>query len=84
MSSPRQAIPQRAIEVLGTLAHNRGFTRQDYREYLRWDSEFRGTADLAFKQLLRAKLIRRTEKRGEYYPTAKGWDLIDKAHRRES
>lgn len=68
-----------ALTALGTLAHNRSFTRSDFLDYLRFDRNFTGGgAEAAFRQLLRAGLIERI-RRGEYFPTPEGWLEIEKA-----
>ncbi len=57
---------------LGTLAHNRPFTPRDVTEYTGVD----GSA--AVKKLRRLQYVTRTD-RGRYFPTAKGWDAIERA-----
>lgn len=55
---------------LGTLAHNRGFTLRDARDY------GAGRVIALFK---RKKYLRKGSNKGELYPTKEGWKVIDVA-----
>jgi hypothetical protein len=66
---------QRLLCKLGTLAHNRTFSALDVSEYVGVD----GAA--AVKKLTRLHLVKKVGARF-YYPTAKGWDAIERACRR--
>lgn len=64
---------------LGTLAHNRGFSLRDYREYT-------GGSRSDLLAMIRRGLLTSTspansKKVAEYYPTSKGWDVIEKSCR---
>lgn len=55
---------------IGTIAHNRPFSRRDFVEYA-------GTG-AQLNALLRRGVIKRVG-RGEFYPTSKGWDIVERA-----
>lgn len=69
--------------ALGTLAHNRSFSPSDYRSYL---SPFNrpsagGKRPPPIKILVKRGVVLRVS-RGKYYPTEKGWKVIERACRR--
>lgn len=72
-----------AICVLGTLAHNRAFTTREIVEYTRWDRPgIARTAAQTMRWMRRLKLVRPGDRKGTWYPTGKGWNMIEKACRR--
>jgi len=71
------ALPDTWRAIFGTLAHNRSFTREELREYVRFDDPIRASAAKALPRLLKLGLIELTTLRGCYYPTSAGWDWIE-------
>lgn len=67
----RRAISARTICKLATLAHNRAFTPSDLTSYV-------GVASGTVQSLVRRGIVKSVG-RGSYYPTAKGWKVIDRA-----
>jgi hypothetical protein len=70
----------RTICAIGTVAHNRDFTPGELAEYARV-SAARGKLSATrptIAWLLKHGHVRKT-KRGRYYPTGKGWKMIEKA-----
>jgi hypothetical protein len=53
---------------IGTISHNRSFTRRDWEEY--------GLPLRLFTRMQRAGMLKRTT-RGHYAPTVKGWNEIE-------
>ena len=76
----------RSICVIGTIAHNKAFTAREVTEYLGFDfgrgrvSPVNG-ADVT-RWLKKHGHIRPGDRKGTWYPTAKGWRMIEKACRR--
>lgn len=68
----RRRISARLICKLGTLAHNRAFTSSDLSSYT-------GAAPGTMKSLVRRGIVQKVSGRGAYYPTPKGWKVIDRA-----
>lgn len=64
----------RVLLALGTLAHNRSFSYNDVAEYIGAD------AKNVLDAFVRKKWIRRTDDRGQYYPTPAGWQAIEAIH----
>jgi hypothetical protein len=67
----RRKISARVICKLGTLAHNRAFTPSDLSSYA-------GAATGTVQSLVRRGIVTRVSS-GRYYPTWKGWKVIDRA-----
>jgi hypothetical protein len=57
---------------VGTLAHNRDFSRRELSEYLRRD------ASPMFKRMVKEGMLERVG-RGRYFPTEQGWRNIENA-----
>lgn len=73
----------RAICSLGTLAHNRSFTARELREYSYSHPGSKGIRlHETMRWLQKHGHIRHAERgTGKWYPTAKGWKMIDAACR---
>lgn len=65
--------------ALGTLAANKSFTSRDYHEYVHYYRDIPNPPSV--KALVNRGVLLRVS-RGKYYPTAKGWKVIDRACRR--
>lgn len=66
---------------LGTIAHNRPFTRQDVRDVATTGRDARA-ADALIKWLVKHKLVEvvsGTPRARTYFPTAKGWKMVTQA-----
>ncbi len=72
-----EALPDEWRAILGTLAHNRSFTKTELAEYVRFDSDpQRQRAAKALPLLRKLGVIKLTWERGHYYPTPVGWNWI--------
>ena len=74
MARKRYKPSVKAICKLGTISHNTQFTTRDLREYT-------GEGPQMIRWLKRNKLVS-AEGRGKFFPTIKGWNMIDKACKR--
>lgn len=66
---------------LGTIAHNRPFTRQDVRDAATTGRDVRA-ADALIAWLVKHKLaevVRGTPRNRAYFPTEKGWKMVTQA-----
>jgi hypothetical protein len=69
----KSRVPLAAICKIGTLAHNRDFSPSEYRQYTG-----RSSGDVA--ALVQRGLLRKTG-RGRYYPTGRGWGVLERSCR---
>jgi hypothetical protein len=58
---------------LGTIAHNTDFSPRDFAEYT-------GAPSYTLAALVKRGIVKRTSP-GRYYPTAKGWNVIERSCR---
>jgi len=58
---------------LGTIAHNRDFSANDFTAYT-------GAPSSHLSVLMRRGIVKRV-RAGRYYPTARGWDVIERSCR---
>lgn len=63
---------------IGTIAHNRPFNARDMREYSHSDDDAQ-EVPMRIKWLIKHKLIQPVDKGRTYFPTAKGWKMIERA-----
>lgn len=71
MARRRSRISIMPLCKIGTLAHNRDFTPSEYEQYT-------GAPATQVQSLFRRGVLRRTG-RGRYYPTARGWNIVERA-----
>lgn len=68
----KRHIPLMAVVCkLGTLAHNRAFYLGEFNEYT-------GAGRTTLQKLVKRGILEKVE-RHRYYPTAKGWKVIEKS-----
>ena len=72
MAAHRRRVRIDPVCKLGTLAHNRQFSYRDFHEYT-------GAGIGTLDALKRRGIVKRVA--GGYYPTAKGWNVIERACR---
>ena len=82
MSRRKTPVRLRAVCIIGTLAHNRDFSAQDFREYasIAHPHDRVSNPDRALRSLIKRGVIERSG-RGRYYPTSKGWSIIERSCR---
>lgn len=66
----------RSLCAIGTVAHNRAFRPAELKQYLRFEENVEPIKVVNW--LKRNKLVGEAE-RGRYWPTAKGWKMIERA-----
>ncbi len=72
-------LDPRAVQVIGTLAHNRPFAAREVNEYLRFEPGYDARrVTHTVRALLRDGYLKKVEG-GKLYPTAAGWDVIEAA-----
>lgn len=71
----------RVLCALGTLAHNRSFTREDVRSYVYVEGIGPSIVSRALDNFVKKGWLTRVEPRGHLYPTKKGWRAIQIACR---
>src|SRR5208282_1266846 len=84
LESRGKPLPDDLRSVLGSLAHNRGFSSKELGEYIRFRGPSMGIS-LSFEGWSSASLIRhlvaegliQSTTKGHYYPTEKGWRWIE-------
>lgn len=64
-------VSLRTVCKLGTIAHNKDFSRNDFTEYTRASS-----TQLA--ALMKRGIVKHV-RAGRFYPTARGWNVIERA-----
>lgn len=85
MASRRFKPPVRILCTLGTLAHNRAFKPREISEYIRFEPggfQMQAKVRPTVAWLKKHKLVKAGDTKGTLYPTAKGWNMIEKACRR--
>lgn len=71
MTKRKNPIAVKTVCELGTLAYNRAFSERDFREYT-------GQPPAKLRALVARGVIRKVG-RGSYYPTPRGWNVIERA-----
>ena len=66
-------ISLRTVCKIGTIAYNKDFSPRDFAEYT-------GVPSHVLNVLLRRGIVKRVSP-GRYYPTAKGWNAIERSCR---